>query len=625
MKKLPLLLLCSFIVFGLSSFGQGDGGVSIGKGDKPANAKSILEMVSQTKGVLVPRMTTEQRTAIFTAADLTAVGLLVFDSTTNSFFYWNGTIWKDLATTTTDNLISEVTFVDGKTLSIKEGTRALTVDLSSLSNVVKRFDGVPVTAGIDNQLGFDALNSTFYIYKTDKWILLNGDKDKQNLSLTGTQLLIDNGNTIDLLPVLGNTPVSLTAPAAPSAGNTYFNTTDKHLYVYNGTIWIAVDLDTDDQTLSEILGVNASAGNLKITNLAEPVDPNDATTKNYVDLTVSAGTADASTTVKGKIKLAGDLAGTAELPTVPGLLTKEPLIVAGTNAHYFRGDKTFQPLDKTAVGLANVENTADLSKPVSTATQTALDLKENLANKSTLATLGTSDELYPSQKAVKTYVDLAMASGTPDATLTISGKIKLAGDLAGTADLPVVAAGKITTAKIADAAVTYAKIQNTGSSNVVLGRTTAGVGVVEEIPTVGTGNVVRADSPILSGTPSLPAGTVAVTAAAGDNSTKIATTAFVSASGTKKWTNVTTVAYTLLADDYYLVNAAPAAAPGPVVITLPAPVLGIQGREFCVLNNNGTQTVSFSIVPVGSVTTVAPGSSAKFVCTGTYWFCITGN
>jgi ribosomal protein L35AE/L33A len=54
---------------------------------------------------------------------------------------------------------------------------------------------------------------------------------------------------------------------------------------------------------------------------------------------------------------------------------KENTITAGTTSQYFRGDKTFQTLDKTAVGLGNVDNTSDSNKPVSTATQTALNLK----------------------------------------------------------------------------------------------------------------------------------------------------------------------------------------------------------------------------------------------------------
>lgn len=50
---------------------------------------------------------------------------------------------------------------------------------------------------------------------------------------------------------------------------------------------------------------------------------------------------------------------------------KEPTIAAGTTAQYWRGDKSWQTLDKTAVGLANVDNTSDVNKPVSTAQATA--------------------------------------------------------------------------------------------------------------------------------------------------------------------------------------------------------------------------------------------------------------
>lgn len=57
---------------------------------------------------------------------------------------------------------------------------------------------------------------------------------------------------------------------------------------------------------------------------------------------------------------------------------KEPSISAGTTAQYWRGDKSFQTLDKTSVGLGNVDNTSDINKPISTATQNALDLKVNL-------------------------------------------------------------------------------------------------------------------------------------------------------------------------------------------------------------------------------------------------------
>jgi hypothetical protein len=73
-----------------------------------------------------------------------------------------------------------------------------------------------------------------------------------------------------------------------------------------------------------------------------------------------------------------------------GLAGKEPTIAAGTTSQYWRGDKTWQTLNKSVVGLGNVNNTSDVDKPVSTAQQDALDLKANIASPSFTgtATLG---------------------------------------------------------------------------------------------------------------------------------------------------------------------------------------------------------------------------------------------
>lgn len=46
---------------------------------------------------------------------------------------------------------------------------------------------------------------------------------------------------------------------------------------------------------------------------------------------------------------------------------KENIIAAGTSGQYWAGTKTWVTLDKTAVGLANVDNTSDVNKPTSTA------------------------------------------------------------------------------------------------------------------------------------------------------------------------------------------------------------------------------------------------------------------
>lgn len=88
-----------------------------------------------------------------------------------------------------------------------------------------------------------------------------------------------------------------------------------------------------------------------------------------------------STVGLGNVDNTSDFNKPISSATQTALNSKENTIVAGTTSQYYRGDKTFQTLDKTAVGLNNVDNTSDLNKPISTATQTALNLKENSSNK----------------------------------------------------------------------------------------------------------------------------------------------------------------------------------------------------------------------------------------------------
>ena len=88
----------------------------------------------------------------------------------------------------------------------------------------------------------------------------------------------------------------------------------------------------------------------------------------------------------------GTITGTLSTQTdlQNALNAKENTITAGTTAQYYRGDKTFQTLNSTAVGLGNVDNTSDANKPISTATQTALDrittLFQNVSQLTTTST-----------------------------------------------------------------------------------------------------------------------------------------------------------------------------------------------------------------------------------------------
>lgn len=64
----------------------------VGIGTNAPNTSSILDIVSTTKGVLLPRMTTTQRDAINTPA----TGLKIYNTTTNAFNFYDGSAWVAL-------------------------------------------------------------------------------------------------------------------------------------------------------------------------------------------------------------------------------------------------------------------------------------------------------------------------------------------------------------------------------------------------------------------------------------------------------------------------------------------------------------------------------------------------
>ncbi len=81
MKKIIYTLL---VLFGAS---QVQAQVGIGT-NNPDNS-AMLEVKTTERGVLFPRMTSAQRTGIASPAN----GLYVFDTNTNSLWYYNGTLW----------------------------------------------------------------------------------------------------------------------------------------------------------------------------------------------------------------------------------------------------------------------------------------------------------------------------------------------------------------------------------------------------------------------------------------------------------------------------------------------------------------------------------------------------
>lgn len=91
MKKLNLTLTISFLII---LIGQLVAHAQVGINTTSPDPSSILDVTSMSKGMLLPRLTTAQRTAISSPAN----GLIVYDTDFNSLFYYNSSSWVSLFT-----------------------------------------------------------------------------------------------------------------------------------------------------------------------------------------------------------------------------------------------------------------------------------------------------------------------------------------------------------------------------------------------------------------------------------------------------------------------------------------------------------------------------------------------
>lgn len=173
-----------------------------------------------------------------------------------------------------------------------------------------------------------------------------------------------------------------------------------------------------------------SAGNIATVHF------DDGTTDTF-ELPIGDGsggdTPDATTSIKGKVKLAGDFAGTADVPLIGADRIDSSKLAPAVRTSLGKADTAVQPagLTKAAVGLGNVDNTSDVNKPVSNATQSALNLKVNITSLHAVATTGSYNDLTakPTIPDSKDDIGLGNVDNTSDANKPISTATQAALDL----------------------------------------------------------------------------------------------------------------------------------------------------------------------------------------------------
>ena len=292
-----------------------------------------------------------------------------------------------------NSLATKVDKVTGKALSTNDYTTAEKTKLAAITGTNtgdQDLSALAVAADVNTAL---ALKANTADVNTALALKVNSADVNASLAL--------KANAANVASSLAAKADVVNVNNAIAAINTSLNTkadavaVNNSIAVINNSLNTKADVVALNNAVATLNGTLATKENnsnksVNITNDAasDTKYPSVKSVKTYVDAQVAgANIADADVNTKGKIQLAGDLAGTAAAPTVPGLA-----------------------------------------------------LKENLTNKSTNVTNdAASDTKYPSVKSVKTYVDAQVAGANiADADANTKGKIQLAGDLAGTAAAPTV-------------------------------------------------------------------------------------------------------------------------------------------------------------------------------------------
>ena len=124
---------------------------------------SVLDVKSTTKGLIIPRMTTEQRTTLGSTPP--ATGVVVFDTDLNAFYYWHTAAWHQIAAS--DLNLTNVKFGDGTNYATFEadGTLVLYGNATVWDDIM--IPGLSTRANT-NAPNFDIfMNNTYINYFVD--------------------------------------------------------------------------------------------------------------------------------------------------------------------------------------------------------------------------------------------------------------------------------------------------------------------------------------------------------------------------------------------------------------------------------------------------------------------------
>ena len=311
--------------------------------------------------------------------------------------------------TTSIHGIADTADLATKSYADTAASNAVSTSLGTHSTDTLDIHGIADTAALATKTYADTAVSTHSSDTTD----VHGIADTSALATktyADTAVSTHVSDTTDVHGIADTSALATKTYADTAVSTHSSDTTDVHGIANTSLLATTTDITTHSNDTTSVHGI---------------ADTTLLATQSYADTAVSTHSSD-TTAVHG--------------------ITDTSLLVTTTGTQTLTNKTLTTPagLVKSDVGLGNVDNTADASKPVSTAQQTALDLKANLSGPTFTGTVGgitksmvglgnvddTADTAKPVSTAQQTALDLKANLSGATFTGAVSGtSLTLSGDL----------------------------------------------------------------------------------------------------------------------------------------------------------------------------------------------------
>jgi hypothetical protein len=277
----------------------------------------------------------------------------------------------------------------------------------------------PTLATVATTGSYNDLSNTPTVYTKTETDTLLDKKANQSTTYTKTEvnaLIPDISGKANTSDVYTKTQVDTALSSKANTSDVYTTTqVDTKLSNKANTsdVYSKTDVDTALAKKVDTTSLATVATTGSYTDLSgTPTLATVATTGSYTDLS-NKPTVYTESEVD---ELLDDKANKSDIPTVNNntiTIQKNSTTVDSFTLNQTSNKSIDITITKSDVGLDKVDNTSDLSKPISTATQTALDLKANKSDLATVATTGDYDDLIdkPSIPAAQVNSDWGATSG----------------------------------------------------------------------------------------------------------------------------------------------------------------------------------------------------------------------